>query len=252
MTLNPRLPDELERLATDLRVDRLGDPHIAFVVLLYPDRHGSVMCVGYEDYPPIDMTHLQHSNKDNPDSERTSARLPTAELEHVDQTVGDLLEAIRSSRYRSEARNMKLSEYIDEHMTKARDSRQTYDIKRDLERADHEAKFPSPCAFCGERFTARGVKRHERTCWKNPDCSQYGPGGEMEPIMKDGKIIGCQQRRGVDRSQCARCPEARYRHLDGSGACQSNGCPCKTFVPIVTAETEDQDIEPIRFRKSDR
>lgn len=238
--INRRLPDELERLATDIRIDRHGDPYLGFVVLLYPEEHGSVICVGFEDRSPMDMTRLRFKSESTMSKPGRDASLPTAELEHAREAIDDLCMALKIA---NDKREGSLADQVDRWMTDARDRRQMYGFTKDLERATYEAKNPAVCEFCTHRFTTRGIKRHESTCYKNPNAKQYGPNGDRDPIIHDGRIVGAQRRPGDER-QCARCPEPGYLHFGNRGKCKLADCPCEEFTPIDAGQSVEASEKP--------
>lgn len=222
----------------DVRVERHGDPYLAFVVLMQPDRAPSIVCVGFEDSAPFDMANLKF--RATTSDETRSAVLPLAELRQAGLAIDDLLLGVAvASRHRGELRDT-----IRETMEGQRERRQMRAIAQDLERAEYEAKHPAKCQFCSQRFTERGVKRHESDCSKNPQAKRYGPSGDYEPILQDGRIIGARLRQ-IDQSPCARCPEVRGRHAADGGACLATGCRCSAYVapsqrPSITVTTDPE------------
>lgn len=228
MTLNPHLPDDFESFATDMRVDRHGDPYLAFTVLLYPDRPASVVCLGYEDFPPFDVTEVTRRKKDEDEDEgdeRTSA-LPVEDLERAGEAIGDIVRAIGHHRVETD---MPIKEFIRAHMQEWWDRRQMAPIAMELALAEREAAMPAVCEFCNRRFaTERGLATHQRDCYHNPAAKRYAASGDMEPIYQDGKIVGAQMKT-EGREPCTRCPDRRSHHVD-DGPCQKDGCACKRFV----------------------
>ncbi len=219
MSLNPHLPDELERLATDVRVERHGDPYLAFVGLMQPDGPPAILCVGFDGSPAFDMAALNFRRREDKVDAPGSAVLPLAELRNAGLAIDDLLLGVAVAR----PERGELSATIRETMADARERRERTAIERTLAQADHEAKNPAKCSFCGQRFTERGVKRHESKCYRNPGAMMYSPGGGFDPVLKDGKVVG-YSRRGA--TPCTRCPDALERHDAETGRCMVGGCPC--------------------------
>ena len=194
MSVNPRIPDQLERLATDIRVDRHGDPHLAFVILLYPDQPGTVLCVGLEGRPPSDMTQFRFATPGRPSHPENKVGTIISDLDEARCTLNDLHSGLQVAL---PDRGGTLTEQVRKWMADARSRRLMQAVRRHLERADYEQKYPARCEFCGRHLTTRGVTRHERTCYKNPGASLYGEGGGYEPVRDDaGKIVGYRQRHG--------------------------------------------------------
>lgn len=195
--LNPRIPDQLERLATDIRVDHLGDPHLAFVVLLYPDQHGTVLCVGLADRPPVDMAQLSFGKPGGRPRPENATALVEAELDEARHTLDDLLTALRVAR---PGKGGTLTEQIQRRMAAARNGRLVHALRRYLEGADRKGQALTRCEFCGQPFTDEVVKRHEGACRKNPAVRSQRSGG-VEPILgDDGRIIGYRSRQRPEPS----------------------------------------------------
>lgn len=199
MQLNPRIPDQLERLATDIRVDHLGDPHLAFVVLLYPDRHGTVLCVGLADRPPVDMAQLSFGKPGGRPRPENATTLVEAELDEARHTLDDLLTALRVA---SPSKGGTLTEQVQRRMAAARNSRLVHALRRCLEGVDRKGQALTRCRFCGQPFTDEGVKRHEGACREHTATRQQRrSGGGLEPILgDDGRIIGYRSKQRPEPS----------------------------------------------------
>ena len=196
MSVNPRIPDQLERLATDIRVDRHGDPHLAFVILLYPDQPGTVLCVGLEGRPPCDMTLCRFRTPGGSSHAGDKVGTVISDLDEARHTLGDLYTGLRVAR---PDRGGTLTEQVRKWMADARSMRLLHAVRRHLERADYEQKYPARCEFCSRRLTTKGVTRHERVCYKNPAAPLYGKGG-YEPVRDDARqIVGYRERQGRER-----------------------------------------------------
>jgi hypothetical protein len=142
----------LERLAQDVTTGRHGDPYVAAIVLVYPDREPAVLVV-YNGRPAYDLTRTVTVKSDEPEP---AVRFPMTELGEAGNAANDAYLALKY-RYRGDKEpGEKVSEQIRKHWN----SRRTHDIDKTLKAAAEQAARPELCPHCKSRFTTRGIKMH--------------------------------------------------------------------------------------------
>lgn len=157
--LSARLGDRLRTLATELDLEKHGDPHVGFAVFVYPDRGPEIWVVADKTVQPLKK--LIKTRDDDADEDKdgkgrwfTMEDLKVAIYAFHDVEMGMMLRS-RSDAY--DRWGALIQEYVDEQW-EARIVRRFQD---QLRTADAEAARPVLCT-CGQRFTERGFPQHVR------------------------------------------------------------------------------------------
>jgi hypothetical protein len=159
--LRSAIVPRLERLAQDVTTGRYGDPYVAAIVLVYPDREPAVLIV-YNGRPAYDLTKTVSVKSDEP---QPAVRFPLAELGEAADAVTDAYTALKYGSYSDKEPGEVVAEKIRKHWN----NRRTFAIDKTLKAAAEQAARPEVCPHCKDRFTTRGIKMHlARARW----CSQ--------------------------------------------------------------------------------
>ena len=76
--LRSPLPRAFERLADDLVVERHGDPHVAFAVLVYPDREPAIVAITGRQSGAHDITTIEASDNETHDEKDRRHATPSS------------------------------------------------------------------------------------------------------------------------------------------------------------------------------
>lgn len=155
--LHAALPRSFERLADDLVVGRHGEPHVAFAVLIYPDREPAVVAVTERGAGTCDLSKIVSGNED--DRDREGRFFSLADLEEAEDALRDALMGIRTFGYTKRVCGLgeHVGDWIKDQWVARRDRR----LEAEMEKAAHDAKYAHKCEFCGSGFTERGLGMHQ-------------------------------------------------------------------------------------------
>ncbi len=157
-TLRAPLIRHFETLATDVAIGRHGDPHVAFVVFVYPDSEPSVVAVT-PSRSPRNLSTLR-AGKGDEKAETTGERFFTYE------DLYDAYSALNAARWAMQIHHLRskggltlgaeIIETIRERWQRHKDA----PIMRAMAEAQHLAEHPHVCT-CKRRFrTGRGLGMH--------------------------------------------------------------------------------------------
>lgn len=156
--LRAPLVEQMQRLATDIAIERHGDPHVAFVVLCYPDREPAIIVV-VPGVSPRDLNRLGSGTKTT--EPKKQVPFPGAEFVEAVRAMGD---AHFAMRVRLEDETVGAS--IGRQVQREWERRRMAPVEAALEKAEDERKRPKVCANCKRRFTVRGYAMHlARSQW---------------------------------------------------------------------------------------
>lgn len=160
--LSARLGERLRHLGTDVDLEHFGDPHVAFIAFVYPDREPEIVAV--TDRTAQSLRHLRFGKKDEPQDSKGRFfdynDFKLAELAFNDADLGFI---IAKDDGREE-----LGETIQRRMSESWANRIANKIKAALTKADADAARPAVCPNCKRRFTERGINTH----WARSYCGQ--------------------------------------------------------------------------------
>lgn len=156
----------LERMATDIAIGRYGDPHGAFIVLVYPDEaptvlasHGghSVYNLGTLHVP--DETESRRERR--PERERCFA---LDDLYDAYRALGDADHAIHFSGW--DKTGCTVGEFILDEIRDKWQRRRDNRMKSAMDDAARKARYSAECPHCHSHYTAKGIKTHlARSQW---------------------------------------------------------------------------------------
>lgn len=164
--LRAPLARSFERLHDDLVIGRHGDPHVAFAVLVYPDREPAIIAVTAAGSGAHDIGVIVTSERE--DAERKAQErgrfFTAADLAEASHALHDASFALRVASWSAKGR--KLGEYVTDEIRRQWHSRRDNSLKSELEKAERERRYGWKCEICGSGFTERGIKQHQaRSAW---------------------------------------------------------------------------------------
>lgn len=146
----------MQRLTDDVLMDRYGDPHVAFAVMLYPDAPPAVVALTPSGSGACDLKRLQFGQDDEPSKGRffTFQELQEAARGLRDAELGMLIARPTSAGT--------LGEQIVERVKEGWERHNTFTIDQTLKKAAVEQARPMVCPSCRQRYTKRGFPQHLR------------------------------------------------------------------------------------------
>lgn len=157
----------------DLLVGRHGDPHVGFVVFVYPDRAPEIVALTPAGTGRTPLSHIVTRDEKDPESEgKGPDRFFSAEdLQDAAHGLMDAVEALRAHgsgwyrRYDKERQpDETLGRHISRHVASVWGRRRDFAMNRAMAAAA-EASKPQ-CPHCKRRFnTDRGLKAHLARAW---------------------------------------------------------------------------------------
>lgn len=170
--LSALLQRSLEGLAMDLLVGRHGDPHVGFVVFVYPDRGPEIIALTPAGTGRTPLSHIVTRDEKDPESKgKDSDRFFSFEdLEDAAHGLTDAMDALRAHgslwyrRYDKERQpGETLGQHIARHVATTWARRRDIAMNRAMAVAAEELK--PQCPHCKRRFTDRGLKMHLARAW---------------------------------------------------------------------------------------
>lgn len=145
----------IEQLADDVAVERYGDPHVGFVVLLSPDgppRLAVVSDLGVAT--PFENVKLGKAAEQ--DKGRSKGRFFTIQdLEEAAHGLMDALHGATERRWRPDPEKP-LSADVEAMWNRRRDA----SIDRQIKATEHAIRYAAECPYCHSRYTTKGLKTH--------------------------------------------------------------------------------------------
>lgn len=161
--LSARLGTRLAELGMDVDLEHHGDPHVAFVVLAYPDREPEIVAV--TERTQQSLRQLKFADDDQPDREHRGRFFTVEDFRLAQEALHDAEFGFMVARRDPQET---LGEQLQRRMREGWERRIASRIASELARADAEARRPATCPTCGRRFTARGIYTH----WaRSPRCA---------------------------------------------------------------------------------
>jgi len=157
--LRTPLVRRFETFATDLAVGRHGDPHVAFVVLVYPDREPAIIPVT-PACSPQNLT-LVSAGENETHSKPAGLFFTYQDVEDAAHALRDACAAWRMFGYGSHRDSgVSLGRHIGQKVRDYWDHRKAIPMILALDAATDLAAHPAVCD-CGVRFkTERGLAMH--------------------------------------------------------------------------------------------
>ena len=149
--LRSKLIGSLERFTTRLATGDYGDPHVAFVVLVHPDREPAIVAI--TERGEHDFTRLEFSEGGDEDSRRFFTAVDLKDAKAA-LNAAEMCLVMR-------LRNIPLGEQIRAAVHRQWDAIRSWPLRKALENAEYEAAHPFVCDGCKQRFkTERGRQMH--------------------------------------------------------------------------------------------
>lgn len=164
--LRSPLVDALERLTADLVIGRHGDPHVAFVVMIHPDQHPTI--VALSPAGSHDLATMIVRPATEPAGESRPRLFGYPEFHEAADALDDAKWAWRSfgSLVADGEEGRTLGQHIDSAVRTRWERRRDSVLASEMERAAFEESHRSICEFCLRRFTDRGLIQHRaRSRW---------------------------------------------------------------------------------------
>ncbi len=155
--LRTPLPRAFERLADDLTIGRHGDPHVAFAVLVYPDREPAVIAITGSGSGAHDLAVIEASQ--SAQSAAANGRFFTAE--DLAMAHHALSEADGTLRFGRPKKDETLGQAIAQRIRADWESRARHEIETAMKKAANDARYGWKCEICGSGYTERGLKMHQ-------------------------------------------------------------------------------------------
>lgn len=165
--LSERLGERFAQLGRAMDAGAVGDPHVAFAVLVYPDRAPELVIVADRCIAPLSGLRKGSDGDDDEDKGRWF-------------TFGDyamFLNAARDAefglRYAASLAPGRddVGAYAQERVQEGWERRLLAEVQDALRRADEAAKRPARCESCKRSFTERGLQQHlDRSRCGNTDA----------------------------------------------------------------------------------
>lgn len=172
--LRMQLLRSFERLHDDLAIERYGDPHVAFAVLVYPDRCPLVVAV-----TPVGSHDLSRMRSRTQEQvlQRKERFFDRSELQEAGHALTDAAIAMRLTLRKP---GEKLGDFVTGEIERRWRGRRDGESSRLLEAAANEAARPAICPHCHGRFTERGIKQHlARSAWCSKVAARTQPATEI-------------------------------------------------------------------------
>lgn len=149
-----------ERLTGDVLVGRHGDPHVAFVVLVYPDRAPEIIAVTPAGSGCTPLARIVESD-DKLASKSTERFFDVADLSEASAALSDADSFMRyGRRWREDGDIRTLGQRLAEKVSKGWQRRRDVAFEQALEADAEKARRPEVCPYCRSRFTRRGFPVH--------------------------------------------------------------------------------------------
>lgn len=177
----------LESLSVDLATGRHGDPHVGFVVFVYPDSPPQIVAVSERGTCPFDKLVTSDSKLA---SNKPGLFFDHSDLSDADEALGDVRVAMNMFGYSD--RGMELGEYIAQETHSRWSNRRESKLKRAMDEAADHARRPATCPKCHQRYTERGLKQHIARSW------YCGEPGRIRSAAAWGKAMAAAGERGMD------------------------------------------------------
>jgi len=162
--LRKPLVEALERLTADLITGRYDDPHLAFVVMLHPDRHPTLVSlspVGAHNFDRLVSGEKDHPTE-IPPAPGTEQPFEWRDVADAGRALSDASSAESSFQFRVD-KDQTLGQHVDEKLRSRWDRTRDAEFKAHMERAAFEESHQAQCPNCSRRFTERGLAQHQRT-----------------------------------------------------------------------------------------
>lgn len=162
--LRAPLVPAFERLATDIAVGRHGDPHVAFITFVYPDRRPEIVVVASKG----SAQSLYNARKGKPRDVADDDSV-TRQIWFAHEDLADASHALESARWAIRSLNaaseVSVGRQIEAKVERDWQARRESDLARQIERN----RRPAECPHCHGHYTLRGLTQHlSRARW----CSQ--------------------------------------------------------------------------------
>ena len=149
------LVEAIEQLADDVAVERYGDPHVGFVVLLSPDgppRLAVVSDLGVAT--PFENVKVGKTMEQ--DKGRSKGRFFTVQdLEEAAHGLMDALHGAGERRWRPDPEKP-LSADVEAMWNRRRDAA----IDRQIKATERAIRYAAECPYCHGRYTTKGLTTH--------------------------------------------------------------------------------------------
>lgn len=177
MRLSAQIPDALEELAAEIRSDRHGDPHAAFVIFVHSDREPEIVLID-RNSPLVAMDKIPLRKKDEPKRagrpEYTPLLTSRADIDEAHETLRDFAILM----------NARTAQGYGDTFTSAADflkfqweQRRNNVVRWEMERAAAAAKRPAKCPHCNGSYTVKGLPTHLA---RAPYCSKQEAKAQAE------------------------------------------------------------------------
>lgn len=157
--LRAPLVDALRRVTDDLLIGRFDDPHVAFLVLVHPDREPGIVVIS--EAGAHDVARLRDRRTSGPKDVARGRLFTWDDLTDAQQALDDMRWA---AKWR-EVDGPPLGKWIASEIRRRWQNRRDNATEAAMKRAAAEAKRPNVCPICRERFTVRGYPMHLAKTW---------------------------------------------------------------------------------------
>lgn len=159
--LRAPLVDALRQATDDLLIGRLDDPHVAFLVLVHPDREPGIVVI--TEAGAHDVARLVQSGELEPKDVAPGRLFTWADLTDAHNALEDMERAVKWRKREPDA--PPLGKWIASEIRRLWRNRRDRFAEAAMKQAAAEAKRPNVCPICRERFTVRGYPMHLAKTW---------------------------------------------------------------------------------------
>ncbi|HVT78401.1 MAG TPA: hypothetical protein VHD87_15295 [Acidimicrobiales bacterium] len=155
--LSERLGERFAQVGRVLDAGALGDPHVAFAVLVYPEREPEIVVVADRCVAALSSLRAGGDGGD----ESAGRWFTFEDLAMLVNATRDADFALRHAAVLTGGRD-DVGAYAQERIREGWERRIMQTITEALRRADEAAARPAACGSCQRRFTERGLQQHLR------------------------------------------------------------------------------------------
>jgi hypothetical protein len=178
----------LEEFTADLVIEKYDDPYLAFVVLVHPDRHPSIVSLSGRGSHDMTILVTTQEGEEPKRSEEKGRLFSFADFEDAAKALHNAQSAWRNF-YLREDKTAQLGQHIDATVRERWQASKDRAFTAALEKAAFEESHKAQCPNCSRRFTERGLAQHQsRSSWDGCRTGDVAPPEERPPAPHR---VGC-------------------------------------------------------------
>lgn len=173
----------LEAFVADLTIEKFGDPHLGFLVLLHPDRHPAIVAFSPQGADELaSVTITDSTEEQEPDATYMRSFFQYSDFAVAAEALDD---AKTAWKYPYKAPTERFGAYLDRKVAERWADRRDRAVTTELEKAAYEEAHKAQCPNCSRRFTERGLKQHQaRSPFDGCRTATDAPGPKPPPPIR--------------------------------------------------------------------